>query len=403
MQHHPQNQLGTNGLIPPETATAVIVLEDGDILWGHGFGKSGTCVGELCFNTGMTGYQESLTDTSYAGQILVFTFPHIGNVGTNLDDCESHAPSCRGLVLSQKPTPPSNYRSEQDLCDWASEQGLRGIWGVDVRRLTRRLRDDGAANAVLCVSESGDFDIPTLLDTAQKWPGIEGADLARDVSIAKTELWDSGGVWGSENGYECLKAKHEGLPKIVAIDFGAKRNIMRALASVGCEVYIVPAQTSAQDIMALEPNGVFLSNGPGDPEATGVYAAKTLQTLMGYDVPIFGICLGHQILALALGGKTEKMHHGHHGANHPVQVLESGAVEITSQNHGFQVKDGSLPSTVEITHRSLFDGSIEGLRVKGSPIFSVQHHPEASPGPGDSSHMFNEFVTLVNGHREKHL
>jgi len=376
---------------PPPGSTAALVLADGSVFWGRGIGAAGMRVGEVCFNTSMTGYQEIMTDPSYAGQIITFTFPHIGNVGANAEDIETTTPAARGLVLRVDVTEPANYRATQDFQDWLKSQGLAGIAGVDTRRLTRRIRDGGAPNGALIHAPDGQIDYAAALAAARQWPGLEGMDLAKEVSCRQTYSWDqTPWVWGK--GYGTLT---EGRYRVVAVDYGAKRNILRLLASHGCEVWVVPATATAAEILAHKPDGVFLANGPGDPAATGIYAVPVLRTLIATGKPIFGICLGHQLLALALGGRTRKMANGHRGANHPVKDLATGKVEITSQNHGFCVVPESLPADVEATHVSLFDGSNEGLSVKGKPIFSVQYHPEASPGPQDSHYLFKRFVAMM--------
>jgi carbamoyl-phosphate synthase small subunit len=379
----------------PEGATAVLVLADGTVLWGRGLGALGASVGEVCFNTSMTGYQEILTDPSYAGQIITFTFPHIGNTGANAEDIETVTPAARGLVLRADITDPSNWRATRHLDDWLKSYDLIGISGIDTRRLTRRIRDGGAPTGVVAHSPDGAFDLEALLAQAKQWPGLEGMDLAKDVSCRQTYDWDEG-MWKLGEGY----ARQEN-PRhhVVAIDYGAKRNILRCLAGTGAKVTVVPANATVEDVMRHKPDGVFLSNGPGDPAATGKYAVPTIRGLMDTGVPMFGICLGHQLMALALGAETEKMPRGHRGANHPVKDLATGKVEITSQNHGFVVKPESLPDTVEVTHVSLFDGTNEGLRVKDKPIFSVQYHPEASPGPEDSHYLFHRFVDLIDSKR----
>ena len=371
--------------------TAVIVLNDGTVIYGHGFGAETTKVGEICFNTGLTGYQETLTDPSYAAQIITFTFPHIGNVGTNIEDRETITPAALGLITREKPTAPSNWRNDSDFDEWLKSYDLPGIYGIDTRALTRRIRDLGAPNGVLAVNYKGEFDLEKLKNQAANWEGLEGMDLAKIVSCKQRYEWDeTAWQWGESFGTVTDPQYH-----VVAIDYGAKRNILRCLASAGCKVTVVPADTTAAEIMEINPDGVFLSNGPGDPSATGKYAVATIQTLLDQGMPIFGICLGHQLLALALGGKTEKMHLGHRGANHPVKDLQTGKVEITSQNHGFKVLPDSLPANVEITHHSLFDKSNEGLRVIDKPAFSVQYHPEASPGPTDSYYLFERFTSMM--------
>ncbi len=379
----------------PQGATAVLVLADGSRYWGRGIGATGQAVGEICFNTSMTGYQEILTDPSYAGQIITFTFPHIGNVGTNLEDLETTNPAARGLLLRTPPGSASNWRSNLDLDGWLRRRELVGLAGIDTRALTRRIRDGGAPNGVICHAPDGRFAMDRLAAEAAAWPGLEGMDLAKEVTCRQSYRWDET-AWAWPEGYGRQEAPRH---RVVAIDYGAKHNILRMLASAGCAVTVVPATASAEEILAHEPDGIFLSNGPGDPAATGIYALPTIRALIDTGKPLFGICLGHQLLALALGAKTKKMHMGHRGANQPVKDLESGQVEITSQNHGFVVDADSLPTGVTQTHISLFDSSNEGLKVEGKPIFSVQHHPEASPGPQDSQHLFARFVGLMEGTR----
>ncbi|MEQ8249787.1 MAG: glutamine-hydrolyzing carbamoyl-phosphate synthase small subunit [Oceanibaculum nanhaiense] len=391
------NQYGSNVPPRPEGATAALVLADGTVFWGYGLGAATTKVGEVCFNTSLTGYQEILTDPSYAGQIITFTFPHIGNVGANDADIETITPPARGLVLRAAITDPSNYRATRHLDDWLKSHDLPGISGIDTRKLTRRIRDEGAPNGALCHAPDGNLDIAELHRLAAEWPGLEGMDLAKEVSCRQTYKWEET-RWafaegGRPEGYGVLT---EPKKKVVAIDYGAKRNILRCLASAGCDVTVVPATASVEDILQHAPDGVFLANGPGDPAATGTYAVPVIQELIRRDMPIFGICLGHQMLALAMGGKTGKMERGHRGANHPVKDNETGKVEITSQNHGFVVLPDSLPDNVEVTHVSLFDGTVEGLKVKDKPVFSVQHHPEASPGPHDSHYLFTRFVDMMD-------
>ena len=367
------------------------MLADGTVFWGKGLGAAGSAVGEVCFNTSLTGYQEILTDPSYAGQIITFTFPHIGNVGTNAEDIETVTPAARGLVLRADITEPSNFRATRHLDAWLKSYDLVGISGIDTRALTRRIRDLGAPNGTIRHAPDGKFDLPALRAKAAEWPGLEGMDLALEVSCRQSYDW-SETRWVLGKGYGKLETPEY---HVVAVDYGAKRNILRSLAATGCKVTVVPATATAEEILARKPDGVFLSNGPGDPAATGKYAIPTLRGLIDAGLPIFGICLGHQLLALALGGKTEKMHHGHRGANHPVKDLETGKVEITSQNHGFVVIPESLPKNVEVSHVSLFDGSNEGLRVTDKPVFSVQYHPEASPGPHDSHYLFERFVEMI--------
>jgi len=382
-------------LARPQGTNAALVLADGSVFWGIGLGAAGTSVGELCFNTSMTGYQEIMTDPSYAGQIITFTFPHIGNVGANPEDVETTTPAARGLVLRADITEPSNYRARQHFDEWLKLRGLTGLAGIDTRRLTRRIRDGGPPNAAIAYALDGRLDVPALLAKARAWPGLEGMDLAKEVSCRQSYRWDETG-WVQGAGYGRLETPRH---RIVAVDYGAKRNILRMLASEGCAVTVVPADASADAILRHEPDGIFLSNGPGDPAATGQYAVPVIRDLIASNKPIFGICLGHQLLALALGGKTSKMAIGHRGANHPVKDLATGKVEITSQNHGFCVVSDSLPADVEATHRSLFDGSNEGLRVKDKPIFSVQYHPEASPGPQDSHYLFKRFIAMIEERR----
>ena len=376
----------------PKGASGVLVLADGTVIWGRGFGAVGEAVGEVCFNTAMTGYQEVLTDPSYAAQIVTFTFPHIGNVGTNDEDLESHVDGAVGCIVREDVTAPSNFRSRGHFSAWLAGKGKIGLAGIDTRALTRRIRTSGAPNAVIAHDPDGKFDLAALLRRAQGWPGLEGMDLARVVSRSSNEEWD-GGIWTLGKGF--ARSPRDPRPHVVAIDFGAKDNIFRSLVKAGAQVTVVPAQTSLETILGLNPAGVFLSNGPGDPAATGAYAVPVIQQLLERDVPIFGICLGHQMLALAAGAKTTKMHQGHRGANHPVQRLEDGVVEITSMNHGFAVDGASLPEGIEETHVSLFDGSNCGIAVKGKRAFGVQYHPEASPGPMDSFYLFEQFVGML--------
>lgn len=381
----------------PVNATGVIVFADGTIIWGCGFGAETESVGEICFHTGMTGYQETLTDPSFAAQIITFTFPHIGNVGTNDEDMECTKPAARGLIVRDDVTNPSNWRSTAHLNDWLVNHNLVGISGIDTRALTRFIRDKGAPNGVIAHNAKGEFDLDVLVQKAQAWSGLEGLDLAKDVTCDKSYTWDTPTISLSKSfpphagGIEGGSRK-----KVIAIDYGAKHNILRCLVQAGCDVTVVPADTPANDILAHNPDGVFLSNGPGDPAATGGYAIPVLKELLDKNMPIFGICLGHQLLAQALGGETRKMHLGHRGANQPVQDLETDKVEITSQNHGFEVVEDSLPDNVVVTHRSLFDGSNEGIKATDKPAFSVQYHPEASPGPNDSFYLFERFVEMMD-------
>ena len=378
----------------PGGATAALVLGDGRVFWGKGIGAPGSNIGEVCFNTSLTGYQEILTDPSYAGQIITFTFPHIGNVGTNGEDIETLAPAARGLIIGADITEPANWRAVEHLDAWLKRQNIVGISGIDTRALTRHIRDHGAPNGAICHAPDGAIDIAALAAQAKAWPGLEGMDLAASVTTPAVYGWDEAD-WAIGKGYgrQETPTRH-----VVAIDYGAKRNILRLLAAGGCSVTVVPAGASAAEIMALKPDGVFLSNGPGDPAATGVYAVPTIRAIIDHNVPVFGICLGHQLLSLALGGTTTKMDIGHRGANHPVKDLETGKVEITSQNHGFRVVAESLPVDVVVTHVSLFDGSNEGIRHRVKPVFSVQYHPEASPGPQDSHYLFDRFMRLIDSH-----
>jgi carbamoyl-phosphate synthase small subunit len=371
--------------------TGCIALADGSLFFGHGFGATGTVVGELCFNTAMTGYQEIMTDPSYAGQMVTFTFPHIGNVGTNPEDDETADPVALGMVVKWDVTQPSNWRSVEHLSAWLGRHGRIGISAIDTRRLTRRIRDLGMPHATLAHAADGVFDTDALIAMAQGFEGLEGADLAREVTCAQSYQWDQS-RWVRGQGFaQAVASRH----KVVAVDFGAKRNILRCLASAGCALTVLPASATAEEVLAHEPDGVFLSNGPGDPAATGEYAVPMIKGVLAAGKPVFGICLGHQMLALALGGATVKMSTGHHGANHPVKDLETGKVEITSMNHGFAVDADSLPEGVIQTHVSLFDGSNCGLRVVGKPVFSVQYHPEASPGPQDSYYLFERFTAAM--------
>ena len=374
--------------------TALLVLADGTVLEGRGFGATGHAVGEVCFNTAMTGYEEILTDPSYAGQIITFTFPHIGNVGTNEDDIETvnlaATPGARGVVLHSAITAPSNYRATRHLDQWLKSRGVIGLSGIDTRALTAFIREKGMPNAVIAHEPSGRFDLAALAREAREWPGLLGMDLVPMVTTGQRFTWQET-PWSWGEGYGELREPEF---HVVAIDYGIKRNILRQLAGNRCKVTVVPAQTSAADILALKPDGIFLSNGPGDPAATGEYAVPVIKTLIEQK-PVFGICLGHQMLALAVGGKTMKMHQGHHGANHPVKDLTTGKVEITSMNHGFAVDSKSMPTSAVETHVSLFDGSNCGLKLKDRPVFSVQYHPEASPGPRDSHYLFAQFVGMM--------
>ena len=426
----------TASIRAPDRATGVLVLASGDVVWGRGFGAEGQAVGEVCFHTAMTGYQEIMTDPSFAGQIITFTFPHIGNVGANPDDVEADRPHALGMIVREDPTAPSNFRAVERLDGWMKRHTRIGLAGVDTRALTRRIRAGGAPNGVVAHSAAGVFDVPALLAMARGWPGLEGMDLAREVSTATHYGWE-GGVWRLGFGYdespsrlpegspELPSRSREGLgeglsaidgpgptappptppasgrgveerkPHVVAIDYGSKHNIFRNLALAGARVSVVPATASFADVMALEPDGFFLSNGPGDPAATGEYAVPVIRAMLETGKPLFGICLGHQLLGLAVGATTTKMFQGHRGANHPVKRLSDGAVEITSMNHGFAVERESLPAGVTETHVSLFDGSNAGLEIDGGRAFSVQYHPEASPGPQDSMYLFERFVGML--------
>ncbi|MEA3030327.1 MAG: carbamoyl-phosphate synthase small subunit [Sphingomonadales bacterium] len=374
----------------PHGATGVLVLADGSVIWGKGFGAEGKAVGEICFNTAMTGYQEIMTDPSYAAQIVTFTFPHIGNVGANYEDLEADNPFALGCVVREEVTGPSNFRAALGFAEWMRASGRIGLSGVDTRALTRKIRLEGAPNGVIAHRADGKFDVPALLAKAREWPGLEGMDLAKEVSCRQMYRW-AGGKWRLGEGYE-EGAHDEALPHVVAIDYGSKRNIFRNLADAGARVTVLPAASTFEEVMAHRPDGFFLSNGPGDPAATGEYAVPVIQAMLETGKPLFGICLGHQLLGLAVGARTSKMHQGHRGANHPVKRLADGRVEITSMNHGFAVERESLPVNARETHVSLFDGSNCGLELTDRPAFSVQYHPEASPGPQDSGYLFGKFV-----------
>jgi carbamoyl-phosphate synthase small subunit len=375
-----------------EHPTALLILEDNTILKGHGFGAETIRVGEVCFNTSMTGYQEIMTDPSYAGQIITFTFPHIGNTGTNNIDIETETPAALGMIVTHLPTPPSNYRSHQSLDEWLTSISMPGIAGIDTRALTQRIRDQGAPKGVLAVNYKGEFDIPALQAMLQAWPGLAGMELAASVTSANTHNWTEGGWDMVADSYN--KTTDHG-PHIVSFDFGCKLNILRCLGDASGKVTVVPADTSAEAIFKMKPDGVFLSNGPGDPAATADYAAPVIRQIAEAGIPIFGICIGHQLIAEAFGAKTFKMERGHRGANHPVKELVTGMIEITSQNHGFAVDPDSLPDHLSVTHISLFDGSVEGLRHTELPVFCVQYHPEASPGPHDAHHLFTRFAEMI--------
>lgn len=378
-----------------ETPTALLVLADGTVIEGRGLGATGSAVAEVCFNTALTGYEEILTDPSYAGQIVTFTFPHIGNVGTNDEDIEDLNPAVRagavGAIFKADVTDPSSFRAAGHLDQWLKRRGIVALSGIDTRALTALIREKGMPNAVIAHTPDGKFDIADLKRRAAAWSGLVGLDLAKDVTSGQSSVWkEMPWAWNEGYGEQAEPTMH-----VVAIDYGVKRNILRLLAGLGAKVTVVPAKTGADEILAMKPDGIFLSNGPGDPAATGEYAVPVIQGLLKTDIPVFGICLGHQMLALALGGKTEKMHQGHHGANHPVKDHTTGKVEIVSMNHGFAVDSKSLPEGVEETHISLFDGSNCGITLKGRPVFSVQHHPEASPGPQDSHYLFRRFANLI--------
>jgi carbamoyl-phosphate synthase small subunit len=380
-----------------EKPTALLVLADGTVIEGKGIGATGRIQAEVCFNTALTGYQEILTDPSYLGQIVTFTFPHIGNIGTNDEDIEDLTPAARrgavGVIFKADITDPSNYRAAKHLDTWLKARGIIGLCGIDTRALTSWIRENGMPNAVIAHDPGGVFDVEVLKQEAKAWSGLEGLDLAKEATSGQSSRW-SEKPWVWNEGYSELSdadAKYH----VVCLDFGVKRNILRLFAGLDCKVTVMPATASTEEVLAQKPDGIFLSNGPGDPAATGIYAVPVIKDLIGTDIPLFGICLGHQMLGLALGAKTEKMHQGHHGANHPVKDYTTGKVEIVSMNHGFAVASKSLPPGVEETHVSLFDGSNCGLRVSGKPVFSVQHHPEASPGPQDSHYLFRRFVNLI--------
>ena len=378
--------------------TGILVLDNKLVFKGIGLGYQGTSTGEVCFNTSLTGYQEIISDPSYAGQIINFTFPHIGNVGTNNEDLESDKVWAKGAIFNSEITSPSNYRSLKTLDEWLKKNKIVGLTGLDTRSLTNLIRDKGAPKGTISNNKKGKFNLKKLINMSIKWPGLNGLDLAKEVSTKKTYTWKGFKTWTKKDGY---KKNNKKLFKIVAIDYGIKKNILRYFSDFDCEVKVVSCSINANDIIKLNPDGIFLSNGPGDPAATGKYAIKTIQKLIKMNYPIFGICLGHQILALALKAKTKKMKLGHRGANHPVKNLITKKVEITSQNHGFVVIKNNLPKNIQITHESLFDNTIEGIRLKNKHIFSVQYHPEANPGPQDSQYLFNNFIEDVKKYAKK--
>ena len=384
--------------INPHFPSAILVLENKSIFKGIGLGYQGDATGEVCFNTSLTGYQEIISDPSYAGQIINFTFPHIGNVGTNNEDLESDKIWTRGVIFNSEITNPSNYRSIKNLDEWLKKNKIVGITGLDTRSLTNYIRDNGAPKGTISNNKKGNFNIKKLLNNSTKWPGLNGLDLAQEVTTKKIYKWKGLKTWKKGKGFE--KNKKKSL-KVVAIDYGIKKNILRYFSNYDCEIVVVPCKKSADEILKLKPNGIFLSNGPGDPAATGKYAIKIIQKLIKANLPIFGICLGHQILALALNAKTKKMKLGHRGANHPVKNLINNKIEITSQNHGFEILKESLGKNVQVTHKSLFDNCIEGIKLKNKPVFSVQYHPESNPGPQDSHYLFGDFIKEVKKNAKK--
>ena len=388
----------TNSIKNSKFNPGVLVLENRQIFRGIGIGYEGTATGEVCFNTSITGYQEIISDPSYSGQIINFTFPHIGNVGTNKEDHESDKVWTKGVIFNSEITNPSNYRSLKNLDQWLKKNKIVGLTGLDTRSLTNFIRDKGAPKGTISNDKKANFNLKKLINISMKWPGLNGLDLAKTVTTHKKYIWTGFKTWNKEKGFEKNKNKKF---KIVAIDYGIKKNILRYFSNFKCDVLVVPCQTSSEEIMKLKPDGVFLSNGPGDPAATGKYAIKIIQNLIKSNIPIFGICLGHQLLALALKAKTKKMKIGHRGANHPVKNLINDRVEITSQNHGFEVVKESLPKNVEMTHKSLFDNSVEGIKLKNKPVFSVQYHPESNPGPQDSHYLFNQFINEVKKNAKK--
>ena len=397
MKHFDQNIYSQNNL-KKINGTAILVLENGKFYKGFGLGHEGSATGEVCFNTSITGYQEIISDPSYAEQIINFTFPHVGNVGTNIEDHESDKVWTKGIILNTEITDPSNYRSLKHLDLWLKKNKIVGITGIDTRNLTNFIRDKGAPKGTISFLKSGEFNIKKMISVTKKWSGLKNLDLAKKVSTKKNYVWKDFKTWKKGEGFtkNIKKSLH-----VVAIDYGIKKNILRYFSDFNCKVTIVPCKTAAKDILKLKPNGIFLSNGPGDPAATGKYAIPTIQELIKKKLPLFGICLGHQILALALGAKTEKMKLGHRGANHPVKNLIEGNVEITSQNHGFEVVKKGMPKNIRVTHQSLFDNSIEGIELKNKPVFSVQYHPESNPGPQDSVYLFDKFVKSMKKNAKK--
>ena len=376
----------------------VLVLENKKIFKGISIGFEGTVTGEICFNTSLTGYQEIISDPSYAGQIINFTFPDIGNVGTNNEDHESNKIWTKGVIFNSEITNPSNYRSIKNLDTWLKKHRIVGLTGLDTRSLTNFIREKGAPKGTISSNRNGRFNLKKLVSTSSRWSGLNGLDLAETVTTPKKYIWKGFKTWSKEKGYTKSKKKTF---KIVAIDYGIKKNILRYFSNFACDVIVVPCKMSAENILKIKPNGIFLSNGPGDPAATGKYAIKIIQKLIKANIPIFGICLGHQLLALSLKAKTKKMKLGHRGANHPVKNLINDKVEITSQNHGFEIVKESLPKNVEVTHKSLFDNCIEGIKLKNKPVFSVQYHPESNPGPQDSVYLFQEFINNMKKNAKK--
>ena len=389
-----KNKIAINHQFP----TGILVLDNKLVFKGIGLGYQGTSTGEVCFNTSLTGYQEIISDPSYAGQIINFTFPHIGNVGTNNEDLESDKIWTKGVIFNSEITSPSNYRALKTLDEWLKKNQIVGLTGLDTRSLTNFIRDKGAPKGTITNNKKGKFNIKKLTNMSVKWPGLNGLDLAKEVSTKKTYIWKGFRTWKKDIGYQKNKKKKF---KIIAVDYGIKKNILRYFSDYNCEVKVVSCKLTADEIVKLKPDGIFLSNGPGDPAATGKYAIDTVQKLIKLNYPIFGICLGHQILALALNAKTKKMKLGHRGANHPVKNLINDNVEITSQNHGFEVVRENLPKNIQITHKSLFDNSIEGIRLKNNPVFSVQYHPESNPGPQDSVYLFQEFINNMKKNAKK--